>query len=257
MMPLAPKNSTRTMPFPEVRRMAPISKVYTPVSIYHIRMDRTPPQHELFSVCIISEDSTAYLKTFEMEANSYTFVAPTMNVSSVLLSPLDSSWNMSHVDLEVKTRADDDSVTSTLKRYLHHDGAIETNCLFLPERPFDEEAYREGIQEYSRHKEKTNTYTVCFLVGGSVLYQATSGPHSAFVFIFGCVVGIIYQLLLQHEVDRLGKNIMLINSAGRLAIIAVGVAAIMNSTAGLLPADLWIGLSGFLMQKVAMLIAFT
>lgn len=255
-MTLVPKNSKMPSSFPEVRQMKPMSKLYTPVSIYHLRMDRTPPINEMFNICIISKDSTAHLKMFETETNSYTFIAPTMEVSYILLSPFEYNWKMQHVDLHIQTRDEDDSVNSMLKRYVSYEGAIDTDCLFLPEKPFNEEAYKEGIQEYLKNKEKTNTYTVCFLVGGSVLYQATSGAHSAFIFIFGCVVGIIYQLLLQNEVDRLGKNVMLINSAGRLAIIAVGVAAIVNRMDGLLPADLWIGLSGFLMQKVAMLIAF-
>jgi hypothetical protein len=94
------------------------------------------------------------------------------------------------------------------------------------------------------------------LMGGTSFFQVTVGFHSALVFAFGCTLGIVYQLLLQYEVDRMGKNQMFINSATRLGVLSVLVASVMSKANTIVPADIWIGSCGFLMQKVAMLLAF-
>jgi hypothetical protein len=49
---------------------------------------------------------------------------------------------------------------------------------------------------------------------------------------------------------------MFINSATRLGMVVMVVAAMFKYNSQLLPTDLWIGTCGFLMQKVALLAAF-
>lgn len=247
--------------FPTIKRLENSKHGSTPVSYYRLRMDRTPPQHELFNLCLISKDDAAFLKMFEVRTNQHTFIAPTMtDISTILLAPADQEWPIKHFDLEVQTRTSDTAgdITNTITRYVPYYGPIETSCMFVPDRqaPVNEEKRIEGIATYSRQKGNANLYTISFLAGGSCFLQVTSGAHSTFAFVLGCAVGILYQLLLQYEIDHLGKNQMFVNSTSRLAIVAVVAAALIQNMSDIVPADIWIGSSGFLMQKAALWIAF-
>ncbi len=246
--------------FPVIKRVGttmPLEGAHTKVSYYSIRMDRTPPQDELFNLCMISANNEAFIKIFETYSNRHSFVAPSMvEVSTILLAPTDHEWKISYLDLEVQERNENSELAVTIQRYVPYYGDIETSCMFVPERLPNEHEKMEGLEAYGRQKQNANTYTLGFLVGGTGLFQATLGIHSAVVFVFGCAIGMVYQLLLQHEIDHLGRDRMFVNSAVRLAAVSVAVAAIMNNTIGFLPIDLWIGYTGFLMQKVALWIAF-
>lgn len=239
--------------FPEVRTLhSPASTASVPVAYYTLRMDRTPPQHELFNLCLVSEDKTAFLKIFETYTNQHTFLAPaTPEISSLLLGPTQYTWNIPYVDLEIQRQGE----TSVTRFVLYH-SAIETECLFVPAPEPDPRAQAEGLEAYAQQKRSTHKYTVGFLAGGATLFQVTSGAHSAGVFIFGCLLGILYQLLLQYEVDRLGKNQMFVNSATRLGLVVLVLTGMLRNTSELLPEDMWIGSCGFLMQKIALWIAF-
>jgi hypothetical protein len=248
----------RVLGCPQVKRLhSPSTATATPVAYYTLRLDRTPPQHELFNLCLVSEDNTAFIKMFETYANEHRFLAPSYkNITSLLVAPTQYTWDIPYVDLEIQTRDENNIPTTVLKRFNLYHGAIDTECLFLPAPEPNPEARVEGLEAYSRQKRYTHGYTVGFLAGGATLFQVTSGPHSAAVFIFGCLVGMLYQVLLQYEVDRLGKNQMFINSATRLGMVVMVVAAMFKYNSQLLPTDLWIGTCGFLMQKVALLAAF-
>lgn len=244
-----------------VQRLLPLGVGEAPhaikVAYYRLRMDRTPPQNEMFNLCIVSEDRTAYLKMFETYTNSHSFVAPYMDrIVSVMIAPVENEWDMKHVDIERQALRDgDDVLDTTVQRYIPYYGAIETKCLFVPEEPKKID-YQEGIVAYTKQKRDTHKYTVGFLVGGAVLFQVTSGAHSAFAFVVGCTLGIVYQVLLQYEVDRVGKQMMFVNSASRMAILGLIAGVIMNGSQGMVPADIWIATTGFLMQKIALWIAF-
>lgn len=253
---------------PEIKRLiSPLSTQqshhpHTPISYYRIRTDKTPPQNELFNLCIITDDNQAFLKMFETYSNSHMFVAPKMdNISSIMIAPTEYEWNMKYIDMEIQSRNEKDEISETrMIHFIPYYGAIDTNCLFVPETEKTAEQIREiteqGNKAYAKQKQTTNMYTIGFLVSGSSLFQVTSGSHSAFAFIVGCTIGIIYQLLLQYEVDRLGKHMMFVNSATRLAIICALGAIIANNTDEIVPADIWIASSGFLMQKIALWLAF-
>lgn len=243
--------------FPVVQRLKPQSSFYTPISYYSIRMDRTPPQNELFNLCLITEDNSAYLKMFETYSNKHVFIAPQLsNITSILLAPAEYDWNISYIDLEIQTPTDENTSTVTFQRFVCYDGTIHTQCLFVPEKALNEQAMIESNVQYATQKRNTNNISLMLLLGGSAMVHVVAGLHNSLVFAFGCVVGIVYQLLLQYEVDRMGKNQMFINSATRLGVLSVIVAIVMSNTATLLPTDLWIGSCGFLVQKVAMWLAF-
>ena len=243
--------------FPNVVRLPSSSKMYTPVSIYRIRMDRTPPQNELFNLCLIDEDNSAYVKLFETYSNEHVFIAPTLaKISTILLSPTEYEWNMAYIDLETQTHTGESNRMITEQRFVCYDGAINTQIMFVPERQLNERAMIEANEKYASQKTRTNAMSLMLLTGGTAFFQVTAGLHSALVFAFGCTIGIMYQLLLQYEVDRMGKNQMFINSATRLSILSVLVASAMSKASTMVPADIWIGSCGFLMQKVAMLLAF-
>lgn len=244
--------------FPQVKRLhSPSTISCTPVAYYKLRLDRTPPQHELFNLCLVSQDNKAFIKMFETEANEHRFLAPSyQRISSLLVAPTQYTWDIPFVDLEIQSRDENHLPTTVVQRFVFYHGNIETECLFLPAPEPNPQAQVEGMENYSRQKRHTHGYTVGFLAGGATLFQLTSGPHSAVVFIFGCLIGMLYQLLLQYEVDRLGKNQMFINSATRLGLVILLVTTMVQRTSQLLPTDLWIGTCGFLMQKIALWIAF-
>jgi hypothetical protein len=254
-------------PFPIVRRLLPtnINEIHssTKIAYYKVRMDKTPPQDELFNLCIIGQDNTAYLKIFETKTNAHIFVAPNMDkITSVMIAPTEYDWDMKYVDVEKQTFKDDSDVLETsIQRYVPYYDNVTTNCLFVPDKPQKteeqkEQEYKEGIQSYTKQKNDTNKYTIGFLVGGAILFQATTGAHSAFAFVAGCSMGIVYQFLLQYEIDRVGKQMMFVNSASRLAVMGLITSIIMNKNDNIVPVDIWIATTGFLMQKIALWIAF-
>lgn len=243
--------------FPVIKHIKPQSSFYTPISYYSIRIDRTPPQNELFNLCLITDENSAYLKMFETYSNKHVFIAPQLsNITSILLAPAEYDWNISYIDLEVHTPTDENTSTVTIQRFVCYDGNIHTQCLFVPERTLNEQAMIENNQQYITQKNNTNKISLMLLTGGSAIIHTVAGLHNALVFAFGCAIGILYQLLLQYEVDRMGKNQMFINSATRLSVVSVIVAIVMSNSTMLLPTDIWIGTCGFLVQKVAMLLAF-
>lgn len=248
-------------PFPIVRSLLPTSihdiPPSTKIAYYRLRMDKTPPQDELFNLCVISEDNTAYLKIFETDTNAHVFVAPEMKkITSVMVAPTEYEWDIKYIDIEKQSFKDDTEILETsVQRYVPYFGPVETNCLFVTETPIKIDR-EEGITTYQNQKRATNVYTIGFLVGGASLFQVTAGAHSAFAFVAGCSMGIVYQLLLQYEIDRVGKQMMFINSASRLAIMGLIAGVLMNKNEHMVPADIWIATTGFLMQKIALWIAF-
>jgi hypothetical protein len=231
--------------------------VFTPITYYRVRLDRTPPQNELFNLCILSEDNTAFLKMFETYSNTHTFIGPTINtISAVLLAPMEGEWNISHVDIESRNIDENNTPTTTLRKYVLYYGDIDTRCFFVPERKPNEDIKKESLDLYSNQKKIINRFTIGFLVGGSTLFQVSMGTHSALVFLFGCLLGMIYQLLLQYEIDRVGKQQMFINSTTRLGAISGCIYIAVNNSGNLAPMDMWIGLCGFMMQKIALMIVF-
>ena len=245
--------------FPVIKRVITNTPALTKQCYYTIRMDRTPPQNELFNLCMISEDKEAFLEIFETYSNRHSFMGPYMKeVPTILLSPIDQDWKISYLDLEVQQRNENNELKVSTYQYIPYYGNIDTNCVFILNKSTEtnEEEKKKAIETYGKQKQNTNIYTISFLLGGSTLFQITSGTHSAMVFVFGCSIGIVYQLLLQYEIDRLGKNRMFVNSAVRLAIVSMLVITAMNNTYELLPADIWIGYSGFLMQKIALWVSF-
>lgn len=244
--------------FPVVERLKPQTSFHTPIAYYSVRMDRTPPQNEMFNLCLIAEDKSAYLRTFETYSNKHVFIAPTLpSISAILLAPMEYDWSMSYIDLEIQTPMDENNTRVTLQRFVCYEGTAHTQVMFVPEQEVNELAMMEANNRYASQKTQTNALSLMLLMGGTAFFQATAGLHSALVFAFGCTLGIMYQLLLQYEVDRMGKNQMFINSATRLGVLSVLVASMMSNANAIVPADIWIGSCGFLMQKVAMLMAFS
>lgn len=227
------------------------------IAYYKVRMDRTLPQNKIFNLCFVSEDKIAHLKTFETYGNSHTFVGPDMDrISYVMIGPTENEWEMKYLDIEKQSLKDGtDTLETKIQHYVPYYGNIDTSCLFVPEEPKVID-YEEGIRSYTKQKRDIHRYTVGFLAGGAVLFQVTAGAHSAFSFVAGCTIGIMYQLLLQYEVDRVGKQMMFVNSVSRLSIVGLIVAVAINKSQDLVPADIWIATTGFLMQKIALWIAF-
>ena len=246
--------------FPVIRRFRTATHPDVPctnVSYYNIRADRLPKKGGMINLCMISDDNDVFLKLFEAHSGMNGFVAPSMKeVSMILLAPTEKGWKVDYLDVDVYSRNEKNEMDVRTQRFVPYYGDIETDCAFVPMRGVNEDQKKKWIDEYTKQKRDTNLYTIGFLLGGTGLFQATSGTHNAMVFVFGCTIGIVYQLLLQHEVDDLGKDRMFIKSAVRLAALTVIISVVMKSSEGLLPSDLWIGYSGFLTQKLALWIAF-
>ena len=260
---LLPITTSSRITFPNIKRLEyPVSflestPLFTPISYYNIRLDRTPPQNELYNLCILSDDNTAFLKMFETYSNTYTFIGPTINtITAILLAPIEGEWNISHVDIESRDIDENNTSTTILRKYVMYYGDIDTRCFFIPEREPNENIKKEALDLYSNQKKIINHFTIGFLVGGTVLFRVSMGTHSALVFLFSCIVGMIYQLLLQYEIDRVGKQQMFINSTTRLGAISSCIYIAINNSGQLVPMDMWIGLCGFMMQKIALMIVF-
>lgn len=246
--------------FPIVTRVLPNGvhniPLSTKIAYYHIKTDKIL-NNRLYHVCLIYDNKSAYLKTNDICSGMSFFIAPdSCAINSVIMSPSEGPCDIKEVEIEKQQYVDDkDTLEKTSVKYFPYDGTIDTECLFVPEIPTIVD-YEEGMLEYQKQKADINRYTLCFLVGGFVLFQTTAGAHSACSFVAGCSLGILYQFLLQYEMDSVGKGMMLINSASRLTIIALATGGIIQNNDSMVPADIWIATTGFLMQKIAMLIAF-
>ncbi|KAJ6847013.1 uncharacterized protein M6B38_284400 [Iris pallida] len=129
----------------------------------------------------------------------------------------------------------------------------------------------EGMREYSDLKFSLLLYdTILVSMGSAVLLAFSSGERDALSFLVGGIGGLAYLLLLQRSVDGLpigGEREDLVQGLGTikgplltLAIVTItgAVAAkygIGNSSMALTPAELFLGVAGFLTCKVAVLLA--
>jgi hypothetical protein len=142
---------------------------------------------------------------------------------------------------------------------------VEGNCLFgVPEVvPPSQAKIDEGMHEYNDMKKQIFQRNVAF-IGATTLALHCMDPSDIYSkwFALGGGVGLMYQRLMQLEVDQVGsehKSIiyrLLANSFSRLSLIsgvfiltAVDTAVMDTSTFATI-------LAGFMMNKVAMYITF-
>lgn len=237
-----------------VRRLHPTQPSSdTVLKKLHIRFSRPPPQYTLFHVCIVTESDNAHLRTFVSTGDIVEMMVPDddTNISSLLMSPSFGEWDTSN--MEVSLHSEGKSPVRFIPLY----SSVETSCAFTPVLETRPEIVKEGLEVYKKTKLATLKYIVGLTAFGSVIIDNTLGEDTAYAFAIGGLTGLGYHMLLQYEMDNLGKNtkqkLIIVNTATRLLFLGCVGATVLNND----PNKIWAIFVGFYINKLALLLAFT
>ncbi|KAL8217252.1 hypothetical protein R6Q57_024089 [Mikania cordata] len=130
----------------------------------------------------------------------------------------------------------------------------------------------ESMKEYADLKFSLLLYDALLIITGSTIASFTAGENVAFAFLTGGIGGFLYLLLLQRSVDELpspvldrtgGLDQMLGRFKGQVTtlVLALAFAVIVvklgfeDGSLVLTPKDIVVGMMGFLLSKIAVLLA--
>lgn len=209
-----------------------------------------PAYPEPWSVCFVGGNEEASLHSFIPRQEPISFLIPTELVESeikhILLSPVSSEAKIDSVSVSYSTR-------STTYSALDDKYAP---CVFEPHAAVRDEVVLQGLVEYSQLKQRILLYMFGLSVFGTGCAEWVGGGEMASAFAFGGGAGLLYHLLLQYELDSIGKNdrLHVVNSGTRLMTLAFVLGTAVTSEA---PPNLFAVLVGFWLNKLAMWFAFT
>jgi hypothetical protein len=135
-------------------------------------------------------------------------------------------------------------------------------CAYQRAKPHtvDLHEYTANSMEYEKKKRDTLIYTlVMTMVGGCLL--SLYDPEVAGSFAAGGGIGVVYEGMLQIEVDTVGRPTHLLSRlacspAARLGLIASLAWVGIEQSHDLSSVQCLFGVSGFMMHKVALIVAF-
>lgn len=235
----------------------------SPNPTYKIQMslcvtkNRVQP-HALLHTCFIYKNGDAILDTGLASWKEDRIVIPFLvdhdhhkisDISMVLVSPSCGEWTVPTVTL-----TDGDGTAS---EYVATN--VDGNCMYVvPEAPRPEKI-QEGMREYADIKKDIFKWQTVF-VSSFALAIHTANPSDVYTkwFVMGGVVGIMYQILMQMEVDQIGnesKSLLyrvLANTAFRLSLISSAFVIITTDTGALDTSTFATILAGFMTNKMAM-----
>ena len=146
---------------------------------------------------------------FEFEAE-YIF-----DVTDVLVSPESGHFNVAKVNVvqsllaqEVNQAIDLRELQNTLfEPDISNDNKTKAYpVLFTPVRVFSPERKAENDVAYSNLKQEINIWAAVYAVIGTTFTGVVFSPSDAFAFAIGSVMASMYNVMLQAEMDSIGKN---------------------------------------------------
>ena len=210
--------------------------------------------YSTIQICIIDQNEQASLSClYPQSTQEYHVRIPCVveDVKSLWISPLDGEWEIEHVDVfDVDTQRNH-VFTPSVQEY--------STCCFVPVQQISEESRLAYLQEYKERKDRILTYSTLLSVLGCATLSVSFDVTKGVPFALGGFIGTVYQLLLQQEVDQIGKEHSDIftraisNPIIRwLILYALGAYGIKHSTSE----ELLLGIVGFLTYKVAIIGAY-
>ena len=180
----------------------------------------------------------------------------TDDIEHLLVSPSYGNWEVASIQWINNT-------TESLSEFVATN--LEENCEFVlknPDPPSNEKI-QEGLNEYKQTKLNILTTQIALIgLGASGLNVLDPSDIHAKWFVMGGFAGLMYQILIQMEIDQVGNENkgllykLLANSFFRLSFMtslfvltAVDTATMDTSTFASI-------MTGFLMNKIAMYIIF-
>lgn len=216
----------------------------------------------LLHTCIVYKNGDAILNTsvpswtenqVDMTFHVDALHSMVSDISMVLVSPSDGEWSVPKVVFTDDMGDCLDFVATNL------DG----NCTFAVPEPPNPEKIQEGMDDYADLKQRLLRWQVA-LVGSSSILIHFANPTDVYTkfFAVGGFVGLMYQVLMQMEVDQVGsatKSILyraIANTFFRLSLLTSAFVIITSETGMLDTSAFATILAGFMMNKVAMYVTF-
>lgn len=179
------------------------------------------------------------------------------DVATILVGLSHGDWNLETITVH----------TSSETMVLKHDDDVLNDCAYVPTYPIvppSPDKIEKGLKEYSTLKSKMmGVHALLTGLGVGISHMIHVSDQTSCYFAVGGITGLIYQMLIQIEIDQIGnenKNILyklLANSFFRLSFISslfmigsTGVPSMNTSVFSALCA-------GFLMNKLALYITFS
>lgn len=238
------------------------------IQIYHKNRDFNVYNLKLkynYQICLINDKNEAYLFTSYLTDSHITHYGPLMgNIEHILIETINDKTKINKIDVKYldTNLTFKKPISSSLSSYI-------TDNLYTSEKldnvGNDPIKIKEDIDKYNDLKEQILYINfILTFVGSFILYgtNPTENIDETISFIYGGITGLLYQLLLQLDIDNIGKqekiNIILklfANSAVRLTSIGILLTFYItysNDNTSNLPLLLF----GFWMHKLAVLLYF-
>jgi ATP synthase protein I len=187
----------------------------------------------------------ASLHPFYPCADGVTFFLPSSlcdDMEHILASPMSYE---APKGMEIEVTFGDEGVPT---RFAPHD-----ECMFRKVHPPRPDVVQEGMDEYDRVKRRIMYNVLGLGMIGTGIAAHTGGEEMAMAYALGGSTGLLYQYLLQYELDRMGtKQNAFINPATRLMLLAL----VLGGSASWASFDLLPMFLGFWMNKAALWLAF-
>lgn len=221
---------------------------------YTLRMsDALKIQNAIIPFCIVTRDSKAHLYQIYVENNQAVFPGAHVwsdEIEGIMVGGDPPSSSSGKVELEIEGQAN--------RVFLPYFGDMETSCLYVPRKDPDADVIEAGIREYSKRKADTLRFLLGIIGIGAITCQELHGTDSAVAFASGGMLGVMYQMLLHYEIDKMGSHQLLVNTATRIGAVVLG-GAVMSQVLHIAdPSSFFMASTlGFLMQKLALWLSFT
>lgn len=179
-------------------------------------------------------------------------------IQSILISPEQGEWDISSIELSTDFQKEFMIKDRNSPCLFHVHDAIETT-------PFDEQVYQKSMNTYKQIQNDILISTAILTVCGFTLLNVLNSTSAAEAFGFGGVSGLVYQKLLQTEVNTIGKEeshllLRMYNALNTFAsrILALYLLIYIVQTGGHIePNETIPAFVGFMMNKLALLIVFS
>lgn len=253
---------------PKVTRLTSPSELSRAANVrlrFQVANNRVSPTSQLLT-CIVYKDGDAILQTNQPTWNTKDMVVDLIvddertnpsDVATILLSPSCGICDISNVYWESPKNVD--LTSKFVATDFFHDNAFYLNEFKAPSQA----AIDAGMKEY--HSTKMNIIlSHLLMVGGGtgIIHVLDATDTYSKCFAIGGLVGLVYQLLMQMEIDQVGnehKNVLyrlLGNSIFRLSFLS-SLFLISTANTYFIEKEAFVALcSGFFVNKLAMYITF-
>jgi len=154
------------------------------------------------NICVINKEGFAFCHRFHplltSERNRIVFQSYEFGeIDSVFVAPESGVWDIDSVVIES---------LSDVHTFIPDYGFDDHNVRFVPKKWVDAAVYQRGMSDYEQFKNDILLYATAYGISGSSIIALLRTPTEAIAFSVGCMLGMVYQRLLHHEIDNIGKD---------------------------------------------------